>query len=406
MTPNRISIAWAYGFLVLLFLALTAWLPREQHEVRLPKLAMARSPEQTLGGLVPSGLWQLDAAKLHSSIDRLPGVRIGRELGNSLRIAAGQRVEWIEWGGRAPEMLFPTIDLWVSRGINPDVADRLDRAAKIISDYDRKLAAEGWLLVVLPVPTKLSVHRDLAHWPMQGADLLSRDPIDRDRSDEVYGYLQRALEERDVHAVNLLARYRASLAANPEQLLFATNDSHWSGTGIRLAAIATADEVASATALQRKTPVRPTYLSVAHVGDLAKAFDPAPWWTSWLKPVWVFQDRLINGEQGQGYVYAAHPRGLLVGIGTSYTGQYTWIENQPVGLTWQIGLRLHEVEIQNRPVAGQGSFVAFGNFLREKDALEAEFAARAGPTAPRVVIWEFPLRDIEGIASLSKAPAH
>src|SRR5262249_51239133 len=127
-----------------------------------------------------------------------------------------------------------------------------------------------------------------------------------------------------------------------------------------------------------------------------KAFDVAPILTTWLDPIWIFPDRLMNGEAGKGYVYAKNPDGLVVVVGTSYTGQYTWIP-EPVGFTWQIGLHMQNVEIQNRPVAGLGSFYAFDQFMAQRQAIAADFVTRNGDL-PRVLVWEFPIRDIEGIA--------
>ncbi len=106
-------------------------------------------------------------------------------------------------------------------------------------------------------------------------------------------------------------------------------------------------------------------------------------------------DRLVNGEQGKGYIYATEPKSLLVVAGTSYTGQYTWLVRQPVGFTWVIGGLLEDCEFQNRPFAGLGSFYAFRRFLDERDAIATDFMRRRHLTTfPKVVVWEFPLLDL------------
>ncbi len=68
-----------------------------------------------------------------------------------------------------------------------------------------------------------------------------------------------------------------------------------------------------------------------------------------------------------------------------------------MGFTWQLGLHLKDVEIQNRPVAGQGSFFAFHQFWQNRNAIDAEFVAKRS-RLPKVLVWEFPVRDVKGIA--------
>lgn len=393
MTKFSFRIWIAYAGLLLAFLALNLFGSGKDAESIWPRIKFQDHAD---------GVAQLDANETARSVSRLGGVRLGRELGNSLRVASGQRVEWITWGGKDPEMLFPKIDLWVSRGLDADARKELDSAAQSIANQDQALRKRGWTLVVLPIPTKLAVHRDLAHFPVMEDDLTSSRPVEADRSDKVYGYLILELEKRGVPAVNLLASYRASLKQDPKQLLYMTNDSHWSGRGIQLAADATARRIAAVTPLKSREPVNPTYLNVDEVGDLAKAFDPLPGFVSWLRPVWIFHDSLINGESGKGYPYTSHPEGLVVCVGTSYTGQYTWIENQPVGFAWQLALHLDNVDFQNRPAAGQGSFHSFGQFLNDIDGIEKDFAAKKNDSAPRVVVWEFPIRDVRDISNSSR----
>ncbi len=397
MKSSAISVTYAYVALVLIAVFGSILLPFKDG-ARVPDIVLQRDSSRTLNGLIEGGLWRLDESALHSSVNRLAVVRVGRQMGNSMRVAVGQRVEWIVWGNTGLPMLFPTIDLWVSRGLNPEVESQLERAASTIAHYSSELASEGWTLVVVPVPTKMAVHYERVSWPVQGESLTTRDPIASDRSGEVYELLQQRLVALDVAVVNLQELYWSHLMADPQLPIYASNDSHWAGEGIRMAAEATAQTIATESALVSRVPINPTYLEVSHVGDLAKAFDPMPGFTTWLSPLWSFNDRLMNGEAGRGYVYAEKPVGLVVVVGTSYSGQYTWIENQPVGFTWQLGLHLEDVEIQNRPVAGRGSFYAFHEFWRQRKTIEAEFISKHGRDLPRILVWEFPVRDVGGIA--------
>ncbi len=395
------SIVWAYAALAIAFVGLSAFRMPYREGLRHPTLVFVRDQAQDLGGLVPQGLWQLDQARLRRSVGRMPSVRLARELGNSIRIAGGQVVEWAIWGGKEPLMLFPDIDLWVTRGLTPEVEADLGRAAAIIGEHKRRLEAEGWKLVVLPVPVKLGIHRELCQWPVREPSLLSREVIETDKSDDVYRYFRDGLASNGVASVDLNTLYRESVARRPDVLLFVPGDSHWTGEGIRLAADATAGEISRNSSLRARVPVNPTYYEFVHVGDMAKVFDPYPRFLSRLRPAWTFRERLVNGEEGRGYVYPKNPSGLVAAVGTSYTGQYTWIP-QPVGFAWQLGLHLDNAEVRNLPAAGQGSFHAFELFWKKRREIEGEFSSRHGPGLPRVVVWEFPLRDVPGIVG---APA-
>jgi len=403
MIQRMPAVVWAYVLLTILFVGANVFgLP--YNGPRFPEFSFYRDIRQMFGGILPAGSWQLDHAALHSSLKRLPSVRFIREIGNSLRLATGQRIEWIIWGGQNPLMLFPTVDLWVSRGLNKSVEGDLTQVADIIAKYRQRLAREGWILIVVPVPVKLGIHRELCAWPVHESNLITRRPMLQDQSDEVYAFFRERLTERSIPNVDLQTVYREAIAHNPGLLLYATNDSHWSGAGIRLAAQATARTIAQNSALRQREPLRPTFYHTSHIGDLAKSFDPWPGLTSYLRPAWQFHDQLLNGEAEAGYVYPAHPVAVVAAIGTSYTGQYTWIPNQPVGFAWQLGLHLEDVEVQNRPIAGFGSFYAFNQFWKQRHEIAAEFVARHGPGHEQVVIWEFPLRDIHDIQRNPKLP--
>ncbi len=380
------TIVGLYALVPLLALGIN-WSPHRAGTdmTRVPVFKIVREP-----GALP----RLDLAAVESSMSRLRSVRAGRQLGNSLRIAFGQRLNWVVWGGRQPLMLFPQSELWVSEGINAGRnREVVDEAAVTARKYAALLKSEGWTLVVVPVPTKLSIHRDLARWPILDKDLLSRDPVSEDRSDEVVDALFQHFERDSVFHVDLRTVYRTHLAAHPGDLMYPPGESHWAGLGIKLAAEATTKTVSQAANVPVRSRV-PTYLDVDRIGDMAASFDPFPKWLSRLKPVYSFPDRLVNGEQGKGYIYASEPKSLLVVAGTSYTGQYTWL-GQPVGFTWVIGGLLEDCECQNRPSAGLGSFYAFRQFLNERDAIAKDFAQRTHLTTfPKVVVWEFPLRDL------------
>ncbi len=355
-----------------------------------------RNPAQTVGGLVPNGLWQPDYVQLKRHVSLLSSIKFLRELGDSVRLALGQSPDWVFWGGHDTKALFLTGELWVSRGLDSRIENEVERIATVIGRYNNQLEHDGWKLVIVPVPTKLGIHHDWARWPVGGADLLNRDPVMRDRSDEVYQAFRSALDGQGVTSVDLLKVYRGALAQNPGTILYPPSESHWSGVGIRLAAAATAHAISTSSLLKERSLNHPTFYTDPHIGDLAEAFDPLPWLTTRLRSIWVYRDQLLDGEEGRGYPESVNPAGLVVVLGTSYTGQYTWIP-RPVGFTWQLGLHLDNVEIQNRPMAGQGSFKSFEYFWGHRKEIADDFIRREGGGKVKVVVWEMPIRDIPSI---------
>jgi hypothetical protein len=400
-------VQFAYLGLVLLFLGGNVLYRPEGSSPILPRTTLVRNPEQNLGGLVAGGLWQPDYALLKKNVGGLPAVRVSQQAGNSLRVALGQEPDWIFPGGRDPLALFLTGELWVARGSSPRIDGEMQRVAGIVAAYNQQLDTEGWTLIVVPVPTKLGVHSNWVRWPVAGADPLNKAPVARDRSSEVYDAFRSALDQRGVKNVDLNRVYRDALARDPEAILYPRNESHWSGLGITLAADATAKEIGSLTPLKPRKLTEPTYHVEQQIGDLVQAFDPLPSFTTRLRPIWSYEDKLMNGEKGRGYPYPSHPAGLVVSLGTSYTGQYTWIP-EPVGFAGQLGLHLENAEVQNRPMAGQGSFKSFEHFWAHRKEIADEFASRQGAGKPLVVVWEMPLRDVPGVgeSSLSWNQAH
>lgn len=387
-----------------LYLALTALfvgtnfvLVSNVNEPAHQMVKLKRNSGETFGGLAPNGIWEPDYALLRRSVNVLPAVSFAREFGNSVRLALGQEPDWVFAGGGGDNALFLTGELWVSRGVTPRIEGELKRVAATIGQYNKQLENDGWRLIVVPVPTKLGIHRNWAHWPVGGSDLLDRDPVTEDRSDDVYRDFLAALRAQHVTSVDLQQIYRAAMAQDQKLILYPPGESHWSGEGIRLAADATAQAIASVSSLKARTPSHATFFVEDHIGDLCQAFDPLPWFTTRLRSVWSYRDRLLEGEEGRNFtLQPENPAGLVVAVGTSYTGQYTWIP-RPVGFAGQLGHHLDNVEVQNRPMAGQGSFKSFEYFWNHRDEIADDFSHRTAGEAERIVVWEMPIRDIPGI---------
>ena len=301
-------------------------------------------------------------------------------------------------------MLFHRAELGIAKGLtDSSVRATMEIAADRIALYSYQLESEGWKVVVVPVPTKLSIYSDLCHWPTH-SDSLSWSPIPVDRADEVYQAFIARLKERGILAVNLALVYQRARTQAPHKLLYPPAETHWSGEGIRVAALASAEKI-SATAGIKQRNIVPTYFEVSVIGDLAAGFDPLPGWLGRLAPIYRYRDYLVNGAQGIGYIYPANPSAFLVVAGTSYSGHYTGHTGQPVGFPWVTAGYLENTEVHNRSQAGRGSFESFRQFWAERAMLVESFNHRAGPAdAPRVLLWEFPLRDIQTIVTAAPLP--
>jgi SGNH hydrolase-like domain, acetyltransferase AlgX len=389
-------------FLVLAYVALPAafiagnllWrLPGTGPAVRWPDFQ--RAPAESSGAPVA----KLDLPRLRQSVNRLPSVSFMRQAGNSVRISCGQQLSWCIWGDRNPPMLFHSVELWVSEGLGPpENRQRVEDALVTIRKYHAQLSQEGWTLVVLPVPTKLSIYSDLCSWPRWDKDPLTRRPVPADRADEIYDALLAGMNRDRIPAIDLRTIYREHRAAHPTELLYPPGETHWSGIGLKIAADAVAERVSALTGIPRRTFV-PSYLSVEEVSDMSAGCNPLPQWLSRLAPFYTYRARLVNGAEGRGFIYPQNPTSLLVLAGTSYSGQYTWHIGEPVGLAWVLGMQLEECEFQNGAQAGHGSYAAFASFLAERNAKVADFSRRRGLNQfTKVVVWEFPVRDLASLA--------
>lgn len=345
-----------------------------------------------------SAVAQLDLGALKQSISRLPAVALLRETGDSLRLLCGQKLRWCIWGDTNPPMLFTKAELWTAEGLTPENQARVDDALANIYKYHDLLHREGWTLIMVPVPTKLSIYQDCVSWPSLEKNPLSRQPIPRDRAGEVYDRLVDGLRTRHVPVLDLRALYLASRRQHPHLLLYPLGESHWSGAGMKLAADAVARMIHRLSDVPLR-PITPRYLPVVEVADLAAAFDPLPQWLNRLQGVYRYHDRLVNGDVVKGFQYAQHPTALLYVAGTSYSGQFTWHIGEPVGFAWVIGGQLEGCEFHNGAEAGRGSFAAFADFLSRRAALAADFSRRQHLTQfTKIVVWEYPIRDLQDIA--------
>ena len=344
----------------------------------------------------------IDTQLLKQSISRLPATKILRMTGNSIRLVCGTKMAWSFWSESEPTMLFGKSELWVSEGISaPSNLQVVQNTIYNILKIQNLLNSEGWKLVVVPVPTKVSIYRERCQWPILEKNLINREPVTKDKADEFYDTLIKGLEAQNIRVVNLQSEFRNYLKRHPDSMIYPRGESHWSGLGLRLAAQATAMTLEKHFSFKRRD-VSYSFLEVEEIADLAQAFDPLPILLGPLKNIYKYKDQLVNGEQGKGYIYPSEPDALIVVVGTSYSGQFTWHIGEPVGFAWVLGLNLENIKIQNAAEAGQGSTFAMQKFLRERGKIILQNDKTIKPyTTSKVLVWEFPVRDIGDIAILN-----
>jgi hypothetical protein len=356
----------------------------------------------TLGPLLDGQNFHLpNLAEARRSMSQAPTWSLMRKTGNSIRVSLGQRLGWTIWGDTQPAMLFFNGELWASDGLRPPSNRVLvEKSIATITKYDQIARHDGWTVLIVPVPTKLSIYRDQIRWPLLEKNPLTRTPIDNDRADEIYDALLGGLREHHVATVDLRSVYRKYRSEHPGNLLFPLGESHWSGTGLRLATDATATHVAAITGIERST-FAPKYLDVEEVADLASAHDPLPAWLGPLAPMYKYDDRLIDGRQNpnDGLGNSRKPS-LLVVAGTSYSAHFFLThKDERVGFAKQLEDQLEACNVVDISVAGQGAFAPFEHFLQLAGSIESGFVAQHGlEPSSKVLVWEFPIRDLSFLA--------
>ncbi len=165
--------------------------------------------------------------------------------------------------------VLPGRDGWLYFGqeLRHLAASARPEAVPAMLDFRRQLADAGVELLVVPVPTKAVVHPEGLP-----ATMLAGAP-----KDAALAATLAALRTAGVEVIDLGAAYaRYDRPARPP--LFCRTDTHWSGTGLQLAARAIASWIERRpwyAALPRQTPVAPALQSEARTiditGDLARS---------------------------------------------------------------------------------------------------------------------------------------
>ena len=319
-------------------------------------------------------------------------------------------VQWLlaGWGGAGNESAYvgrpgwlvyrPGYDALVGRPfLDPDVLEDRRRAAPsyemppspdprpAILDVHRQLAERGIELIILPAPTKLSVHPEALAGELAGRP--AEAPAIHNPS---FATLRRELEAADVRfydPVATLERAASGGTAGSEHAYLWT-DSHWSPSGVDAVAAELADRVRALDLgfERQKVPwVRRTEWRRG-TGDLARLLRFPAWGELYPEqPVRV--ERVTDAE---GRPWASDRDAEVLLLGDSFTNVFS----DPT-LGWGDGAGLAEALAYHlrRPIDRLALNNAGASLGRERLAEELD-AGRDRLAGKKIVVWEFAAREL------------
>ncbi len=250
-----------------------------------------------------------------------------------------------------------------------------DDPVRAIRAFRDALSERGVHLLVVPAPNKESIYPEMVTAQAQGVSVMlcrrTRDVLDR-------------LQGSGVEVVDLFQVFaRAKLDHSPSSLhpLYLPQDTHWSPTGVRIAAQAVAGRLRD---LGWVEPGTTTYVErsilVRRVGDVLQMLQ-VPQIESTVPPQEVYAAQVVRRDSGE--LYRDDPLARVLVLGDSFLRIYE--RDQPGAA----GLVAHLAEQLKQPLAsiisdGGASTLVRQELHRRPRLLENK----------TVVVWEFVERDI------------
>ncbi|MCC7376060.1 MAG: hypothetical protein IT581_15485 [Verrucomicrobiales bacterium] len=244
-----------------------------------------------------------------------------------------------------------------------------------ITDFRDQLARHGIRLVVMPVPNKESVYPDRVT-PRAGNLRGALAP--RTQS------LLRRLREADVACIDLFeifSQARHPSDAESPSRLYLKQDTHWSPTGVKLAAPAAAHELTNRGWIQRgQHPYDERPQSVQRLGDILRMLQ-IPAVERQIPPETVDCFQVIDRKTGE--PFRELPEAEILILGDSFTRIYQQDEPGSAGFAAHLARELGQ-PVQLLVNDGGGS-----TLVRQELAARPAYLARK-----KVLLWEFVERDL------------
>jgi hypothetical protein len=267
------------------------------------------------------------------------------------------------------------VEPWPPASSQTSVEPQADDPLAAIVDFRDRLSARGIQLVLVPVPGKASVYPEMLTRRAEQSQVLLGGHTSQ---------LIAQLEKRGVLVVDLFAafdRARRTQAAGDPTRLYLARDTHWSPSGMRLAARAAAEKIRELDCIGRTgvrydlKPVR-----VQRRGDVV-AMLRVPAIEKRIPPEEVDCRQVVLRDSGQ--PYADDPESEILVLGDSFSRIY---EQDAPGSG---GFAAHLAYELGTPVASLVNDGGASTLVRQSLATKPQLLE-----GKRVVVWEFVERDI------------
>jgi alginate O-acetyltransferase complex protein AlgJ len=253
-------------------------------------------------------------------------------------------------------------------------APATDQSLDLIRRFNRVLASRGVTMAVAMVPLKMRIY----------AEHLPDDTKVNAYMDGNYERMSKLLRASGVNVLDLNSAFLKSPKRNSSEPLFYRLDTHWSQTGVLVAADAIKAGIGASPVLQKAlaaTPVTPYNLQVGKdkiaseprdlVGQLPPGAQTFP--AESVTPVIVRRDRPAK----DGLFGDRSAVGVSL-LGSSYSRDWT-------GFADALRYALQRDVLSIGVPADQGSWIGMESYLRD-DAFQTR--------PPKLLIWEMPERDM------------
>ena len=266
----------------------------------------------------------------------------------------------------------PGVDYLVERPpVHPPPDAGTESALLAIRSFHDQLADRGIRLLLVVVPGKASVYPNR---------LTRRFDAGRVVDSPTKLFVQR-LREAGIETVDLITTFRRARAAklDSERPLFLSRDTHWTGTGVRLAAAAVAERVQQLGWIEPGTVAFETQtLRIAGKADLIKMMEwPRANLVGAVEEIHVFQ------VLRHGTPYQDDLRSPVLLLGDSFARIYQTDEPGSAGLAAHLA---HQLAMPLTTIVNDGgaSTLVRQQLVRQSELLEGK----------KLVIWEFVERDL------------
>lgn len=293
------------------------------------------------------------------------------QLGDAGSKAAKGLSDWLFYMPSLDYVLGPDYDdPRIIKPVNSEPKEDWD-VIETILDFRDQLAKKDIDLVLVPVPTKISVY------PEKGVNKkFNNKGISRHTAD-----LIKKLENHEIHIINLLPYFLDNKKNN--NMLYLPHDTHWSGKGVTLAAKLIANHIKQYDWYNEATRTTKYVLEdtiISRYGDIAMM-------TGILHQDRVFSPDTVHCQQvlekSNSELYRDSNDSPIMFLGDSFSRIYQKDQPKAAGIIAHLAYEL-QMPLTSIVNDGGASTLVREQLARKKELLNNK----------KVVVWEFAERDI------------